>query len=158
MQFISTMKQQSYTLELANTEVKQTNVGNVVVPHMGRRVVFSPLMEAFKSPHLTANGGEAWGILDTEHQSKDTGIPEDDIIKYLMKHKDYGVRIVGIGHDGSEIIGEDQYIELEGQGGYYCSLCKKHLQNVQGKSNHIKSGGHLEQVEFANAAALANVV
>ena len=80
MQFISTMKQQSYTLQLANTEVVKTNVGNIVIPNKGKRIVFSKLVESFHTPHLTANGGQAWGILDTEKSARDTGLLEADII------------------------------------------------------------------------------
>jgi len=156
MQFISTMKQQSYTMEIARSEVIKTNVGNVVENYRSRRVVFEPLVEPLFTPNLPK--GEAWGVLDTEKTARDIGVDEEAIINFLYKHKDYGIRMIGLGVNGAEIVNDEEFFQPEGQGGFYCSVCKKHIQNIQGKSNHMKSGGHLEQVEFAKKAALANVV
>ena len=157
MQFISTMKQQSYTFDLARSEVKETSVGNVVVNHRGKRIQFEPLMEPFETPTLVGKRKKAWGILDTEKASRDTGIDEKDIIEFLMAHKAYGIKHVGIGHDGGEVISEEAYVVPEGETGYFCKLCDKHIKNVQGMKNHVKSNTHVEAVEVAKVEALANV-
>jgi len=138
-------------------EVVDTPAGKVVIPHKSVRVEFSPIGAPFHTPLLAARDGLAYGGLDTESESRRLGVPEKVIIEFLMAHKDYGVRMVGIGVDGQEVISEEAYVVNEGEKGYYCTLCARHLENIQGMKNHIKSNMHVEKLAIAKQEAMQSV-
>lgn len=157
MIFLSTMKEQSYTISPARYEKVSTPSGDIVIPHKSQRVRFSPLGAPMYTPLLVAKGGKAWGRLDSATQAEKLGVPESVVIDFLMSHPDYGVRIIGIGVDGQEVISEEAYVVNEGEKGYYCKLCEKHLDNVQGMKNHVKSQAHLENFAIAKNEAMVAV-
>jgi len=74
-----------------------------------------------------------------------------------MGHKGYGTKWVGIGVDGQEVVSDELHVVPEGERGFYCGLCEKHLQNVQAMKNHVKSGEHVERKKTAEVEALANI-
>ena len=157
MQFISTMKQQSYTFQPARKEVIKTNVGNVVQAFLSKRIQFEPLALPFHTPTLSAKNGMAWGVLDSKHAAKKARISEKDLIEFLMAHPHYGIRMVGIGHDGSEVLSDETHIVREGEKGFYCEICEKHLQNMQGMKNHVKSAAHKELFEAARLEVMEGI-
>ena len=157
MQFISTMKRQSYTISPARQEVVDTPAGKIVVPHKSQRVRFTPLNAPFFTPLLAAKEGLAYGGLDTEAEAKKLGISESSVISFLKAHPDYGVRMVGIGFDGQEVIAEEAFIKPEGEGGFYCEKCEKHIKNIQGMKNHVKSNSHIEQIALAKAEMMVEL-
>jgi hypothetical protein len=151
------MRQQSYTISPARVEVVDTPTGKIPIPHKSVRVKFKPMPQPFHTPLLAAKNGYAWGTLDTETAAAALGVEEKVITEFLMAHPDYGVRMVGIGVDGQEVISEEAYIVNEGEKGFYCKLCERHLSNIQGMRNHTLSNVHKEKMEIAKYEAIAQV-
>lgn len=158
MQFISTKKQQSFTLEPKRKELRETNAGPFVVENPGKRVRFSPLTIPFKTALLVGNGGEAWGMLDSKIAADDAGIEEKELIDYLIGHSLHGVTFVGIGFDGKEVSSDEDHVQRSGERGYFCDVCETHIKNSQGMANHVKSEAHIEGVRALNVESLASVV
>lgn len=157
MDFISTMRRQKYTLRPAGRKVHETSGGSVVTFQRSKRVEFTPMNAPMFTPLLAAKDGKAWGSLDTATEAKRLGIEEETLNEFLMQHPDYGVRMVAVGNDGQEVVSDDVYVLPEGEKGFYCKLCQKHLKTLQAKQSHVKSLAHEDALAIAKEEYLSQI-
>lgn len=155
MLFISRHRSPSFVMLQGRRDVIDTNMGKVVMATKPTVIQFSPLQGAFNTNLLPPIGNkrEARGSLRTEVVARklaeknqgffdDNGndVTEDRVVSFLFTHREYGREFVAIGADGSEVKEEDQVFIPEGdEGGYYCTVCDKHLKNLQAKEGHKTS-------------------
>lgn len=155
MDFYSAKARQRYTISPAGVKIVTDAHGrDIAITKKSKRIEFEPVGSPFYTTLLASKDGMAHGYLNTAYAASQTGLDETFLINWLIEHRDHGTKFVGVGVDGKELVSEEAYIKPEGERGYFCILCSKHLQNVQGMKNHVKSSSHTDAVELKKLEAL----
>lgn len=151
MIFLSRGKSPKLLMVPGYEEIVQTLHGNIPQVKKPVWVAFQPASTPFEAPGLPTQwgSGKAYGFLDTEQAARQAGMPEEEVRDFLLSHPSHGVEFIGISNDGDEITDEERFFVPEGEGGFYCKLCDKHLQSSQAKAGHTGSKEHKEKVELA---------
>lgn len=150
MLFLSRGKSPTVLMVPGFEEIVQTTHGNI--PRVKKPVwlKFTPASVPFEAPGLPAKWktGKAFGYLDSQHVARQAGVTEEQVIDFLTSHPDHGVEFIGVMQDGEELkSGEDAVFVPEGEKGFFCKVCEKHLASVQGVTGHKMSAEHQTKME-----------
>lgn len=141
--------------------VIQTNAGNEVIVNKPVTLRFEKSPAPLHSAKLPGSKYQkfAQGQLDTHREAErwkrmsagvvdadGEDITEKTIIDWLFKNPSYGIDFIAMSDDGREI--SDTMMIPEGDGGFFCRACEKHLANAQAKEGHIAtSKEHAKNIE-----------
>ena len=91
------------------------------------------------------------GKLETSVTAKKTGLPEQEIIDFLMNHEGCGVEFVPVEEVDLEAENDEGFFVTHATG-FHCQLCNAPLKNAQAKAGHRTSKKHRMALKVALAA------